>query len=328
VLGGALVLLVATVVILLRVPSGKYLLLVDPAHPVAPLVQVQGARPSKPGTLYFVDVQEKSASEFDALFPWIHPHSSFIPAGDIVPPCATPGQAEDAALEEMAVSQKIAATVALRHLGYHVVVRPAGVIVSQLFAKTNALCNLQPTDVIVSANGTPTPTVAALHRALGRLKPGDVVTLRVHRGGRTLAVPVRTVPTPGDPTRPLVGIAAEQAANIKLPIHVAIDANGIGGPSAGLAFALEVMQKLGRNVLHGHKVAATGEIGLNGAVGQIGGIKQKTYGARQAGAEVFLVPAGQNARDARRFAGPLRIIPVSTFDQALHALATLPPAKQ
>jgi PDZ domain-containing protein len=228
----------------------------------------------------------------------------------------------------MAISQKIAAAVALRQLGYHVVVRPAGVIVSQLFSQTNAPCNLQPTDVIVSANGTPTPTVAALHGALGRLKPGDVVTLRVRRGGKTLAVPVRTVPTPGDPTRPLVGIAAEQAANIKLPIHVAIDTSGIGGPSAGLAFALEVMQKLGRNVLHGHKVAATGEIHLNGGVGPIGGIKQKTYGARQAGAEVFLVPAGQNARDARRFAGPLRIIPVSTLDQALHALATLPPAKQ
>jgi len=89
----------------------------------------------------------------------------------------------------------------------------------------------------------------------------------------------------------------------------------------------ELMQKLGRNVLHGHKVAATGEIGLNGAVGEIGGIEQKTYGVRQAGADVFLVPAGQNARDARRFAGPVRIIAVRTFGQALHDLATLPPAR-
>jgi PDZ domain-containing protein len=74
-------------------------------------------------------------------------------------------------------------------------------------------------------------------------------------------------------------------------------------------------------------VAATGEIELNGAVGPIGGIKQKTYGVRQAGADVFLVPAGQNARDARRYAGPVHIIPVRSLDQALHALATLPPAQ-
>jgi PDZ domain-containing protein len=86
------------------------------------------------------------------------------------------------------------------------------------------------------------------------------------------------------------------------------------------------MQKLGRNVLHGHRVAATGEMELNGQVAPIGGIKQKTYGVRQAGADVFLVPAGQNARDARRYAGPVRIIPVHNIGQALHALATLPRA--
>ena len=94
----------------------------------------------------------------------------------------------------------------------------------------------------------------------------------------------------------------DQSATIKLPIKVAIDTSGIGGPSAGLAFTLEVMQKLGRNVLHGHKVAATGEMELNGQVGPIGGIKQKTYGVRQAGADVFLVPAGPE-REGR---APLR----------------------
>ncbi len=122
----------------------------------------------------------------------------------------------------------------------------------------------------------------------------------------------------------MVGFVPDQSARIKLPIKVAIDASGIGGPSAGLAFTLEVMQKLGRNVLHGHKVAATGEMELNGQVAPIGGIKQKTYGVRQAGADVFLVPAGQNARDARRYAGPVRIIPVHNINQALRALATLP----
>jgi len=155
------------------------------------------------------------------------------------------------------------------------------------------------------------------------VEPGAVVRLRVRRGGKLLTVPVRTVEAGG---RALIGFVPDQSATIKLPFRVAIDTSGIGGPSAGLAFALEVMQKLGRNVLHGHRVAATGEIELNGGVAPIGGVKQKTYGVRKAGADVFLVPAGQNARDARRYAGPVRIIPVRTFDQALHALATLPRA--
>ncbi|HJQ74412.1 MAG TPA: S16 family serine protease [Gaiellaceae bacterium] len=325
---GIVVLLAATVLILFSIPSGQYILLPDTAHPVAPLVQVEGARPAKAGTLYFVDVVERRASELEALFPWIRPHSSLAPAGAIVPPCATAAEAETAALQEMAFSQRVAAAVALRHLGYHVVVQPTGVVVSQLIGGTNAPCNLQPMDVIVAVDGHPTPTIAALRDVLGRVKPGNVVALRIHRGGRKLTVRVRTVATVQEPDRALVGFAPDQSATIKLPIRVSIDASGIGGPSAGLAFALEVMQKLGRNVLRGHQVAATGEIELNGAVGAIGGIKQKTYGVRQAGADVFLVPAaGDNARDARRYAGSLRIIPVRTFGQALRALATLPPAQ-
>jgi Lon-like protease len=327
VVGAVVVLLAVTIVILFSIPSGQYILLPDTAHPVAPLVQVQGARPAKSGTLYFVDVIERRASELEALFPWLRPHASLEPVGAIVPPCATAGQEVTAELQAMAFSQRVAAAVALRRLGYHVVVKPTGVVVSQLISGTDAPCNLQPMDVIVSVDGAPTATIGALRTALARVRPRDVVVLRVRRGSRTLTVHIRTIPTPGDPSRALVGFAPEQAATIKLPIHVAIDTSGIGGPSAGLAFALEVMQKLGRNVLHGHRVAATGEMELNGAVAPIGGVKQKTYGVRQAGADVFLVPAGDNAQVARRYAGPIRIIPVRTLGQALHALATLPPAQ-
>lgn len=324
--GGIVVLLAATVLILANVPSGHYLLLPDVAHPVAPLVRVQGARPAKPGTLYFVDVVERRASELEALFPWLHQHASLEPAGNIVPPCASAAQAEAAQLQEMAFSQRVAAAVALKQLGYHIVVRPDGVVVSQLYAETNAPCNLQPMDVIVAVDGTPTPTIPALERALGRLKPGDVVALRLRRAGRLRMVRIRTVHLPQDPNRAFVGFAPDQAATIKLPLRVSIDASGIGGPSAGLAFALEIMRKLGSNVLRGHRVAATGEMELNGSVAPIGGVKQKTYGVREAGADVFLVPAGDNAQVARRYAGPLRIIPVHTFKQALQALATLPQA--
>jgi PDZ domain-containing protein len=325
--GGIVVALLATVVILFSIPSGKFLLLPDVAHPVSPLVQVQGARPANHGTLYFVDVQERKASELEALFPWIHQHASLVPGGDIVPPCSTTQEAEEAQLQEMAFSQRVAAAVALRRLGYHVVVKPSGVVVSQLIAGTNAPCKLQPMDVITAVNGTPTPTVQALHAVLDKVKPGAVVNLRIRRGARLLTVPIRTVGIPQEPGHAFVGFAPDQAATIRLPIRVSIDATGIGGPSAGLAFALEVMQKLGRNVLRGHQVAATGEMELDGTVAPIGGVKQKTFGVREAGADVFLVPAGENAQEARRYAGPVRVIPVRTFGQALHALATLPRAQ-
>jgi PDZ domain-containing protein len=104
---------------------------------------------------------------------------------------------------------------------------------------------------------------------------------------------------------------------------VNIDLGQVGGPSAGLPFALDVLQELGTNVDHGLKVVATGEMELDGTVAPIGGVKQKTYGARRAGADVFLVPAGENAAEARRYAGNLRIIPVTSFQQALSSLSTI-----
>ena len=75
--------------------------------------------------------------------------------------------------------------------------------------------------------------------------------------------------------------------------------------------------------MRGHKIAATGEILPDGSVGPIGGIKQKTIGAREAHVDAFLVPAGDNAKEARRHAHGLRIIAVKNFPQALRALATV-----
>ena len=190
---------------------------------------------------------------------------------------------------------------------------------------THAVGKLEPTDVIRSVNGVKTLTIARLRTVLARAHPGQVVSLGVRRGDETQTVRVQTVADPADPHRAIVGFSPDQAALIKLPLRVQIDAGNVGGPSAGLAFALEVMEKLGHNVARGYKVAATGQMELDGTVSAIGGVKQKTFGVREAKADVFLVPAaGDNAAEARRYAHGLRIIAVKSFPQALRALATLP----
>jgi PDZ domain-containing protein len=147
----------------------------------------------------------------------------------------------------------------------------------------------------------------------------------VARGAQQVDLRVATIADPLRPRRAIVGFAPEQSASIHLPISVQIHSGEVGGPSAGLAFALEVLAELGRNVTHGYSVAATGEMELDGSVAPIGGIKQKTFGVRRAHVQVFLVPV-ENAADARRYAHGVRIIAVKSFPQALHALATLPQA--
>jgi PDZ domain-containing protein len=327
-IAGALIgLLVVAGIVLYLVPSNDYVLLPDVAHPVAPLVHVQGGHPPKgPGGIYFVDVFERQASMLESLFPFIRSGATLVPKSLIVPPGTSDQQARRADLAQMTISQRTAAAVALQRLGYHVIEEPNGVIVNALEIGSDAIGKLQPEDVIVSMNGKKTPTIASLETALSRFHAGTAVTLGVERTGKALTFRIRTIKDPLDPKRAIIGFSPDQSADIRLPIRVQIDAGNVGGPSAGLAFALQVMEDLGRDVDHGYRVAATGEMQLDGSVGAIGGVKQKTFGARKAGADVFLVPAaGDNAADARRYAHGLRIIAVKTFPQALRALATLPP---
>ena len=223
----------------------------------------------------------------------------------------------------MSDSQKIAPYVALKLLGYKTTAQSGGVTVLALEPKAPAAKVLKPGDVIVDVDGTAVRTVAELRAQLAPKHPGDQVDVRYMRGTETHKAKLHTIADPTDPKHALVGVTASDNLDVKLPLKVAIDAGGIGGPSAGLAFALDILQELGRNVTHGHDIAATGELTLNGQVLPIGGVKQKTLGARRAHVDAFLVPAGDNAREARRYADGLRIIPVENVQQALRSLATM-----
>jgi PDZ domain-containing protein len=323
--GTAAGIVVLAVLVLHLLPSNDFLLLPDKAHPVAPLVHVQGGHePPGPGGIYFVDVFERRANKLESLFPFIHSGATLVPAKLIVPPGVSDSSQRSADLREMSVSQRVAAAVALRTLGYKVVAKPAGVIVDAVALGSHAVGKLQPTDVIESVNGTKTPTISKLRAALADAKPGDTVTLEITRGTEHKTVTIKTVPDPLERSRALVGFTPAQSADIRLPLKVQIDAGNVGGPSAGLAFALQVMEELGHPVDRGNRIAATGQIELDGSISAIGGVKQKTFGAREAKADVFLVPAGDNAQEARRYAKGLRIIAVKSFPQALRALATLP----
>jgi PDZ domain-containing protein len=186
--------------------------------------------------------------------------------------------------------------------------------------------------VIVGANGKPVHTYQQLRAIVGRLRPGQRVRITYRRGDRTATSSIVTVsgppPAPNQPNRALIGILTSTAFRFKLPFNAKFDLGSVGGPSAGLAFALELLEQRGRDVDHGYRVVATGELAPDGSVLAIGGVEQKTIGARRAHADVFLVPQdGGNARDARRYAAGLRIIAVKSFQQALRALAALPPKR-
>jgi PDZ domain-containing protein len=304
--------------------SPSFLISPDQAKPLADRVHVEGERAKTPGGIYFVDVLVRRASWLEELVAPLRPDgANLVPEDAIRAPGSNDDDRRRQALEQMARSEDIAAAVALRELGYDVKAKPDGVIVEAIDPSAPAVGALQPTDVIVGAQGHEVHAPADLRGQLARLKPGQKVKLALRRGKENRNITVRTISAPDDPKRAAIGIRIGQSASIKLPIKVDIDLGDVGGPSAGLAFALDVMEELGRDIDHGYKVAATGELELDGSVVPIGGAAQKAIGARRAGVDVLLVP-GDNAAEARSTAGDLRVIPVDTFQQALRALATLP----
>jgi Lon-like protease len=329
-LAGLILLATAAAALLLVPGGGSYIFLPDAAKPVDPLVTVaDGDLPEReergaddPG-IYFVDVVVRRASLLERLVPGIREGATLVPEHAVNPTGIPDDARRRGSLRQMSRSQRVAAAVALRHLGYEVEAEPVGAFVAQVLAGTPAAGEIHPSDVIVSVDGEPVLMLAELRDRIAARGVGARLEIGVRRGDSDLTVALTTVESEIEEGRPVIGVLVEQEAEIRLPVEVEIDAGRIGGPSAGLAFALHLLEEFGEDITRGHRVAVTGEIELDGSVSSVGGIPQKTIGARRAGVDLFIVPAGDNAETAQRHADGLRVIPVSSFQQALQRLATL-----
>jgi Lon-like protease len=323
---GVIVLAIALVILVTR-GSNQYLEVPDEAHPLENLVQIPGSKQQNDGgDIYYVDVLLKPASLLESVVPFARPDGSdLIDRQLIVEPGISDRERFNLDLATMKVSQSVASVVALRQLGYKIPIRAGGVRVVSVTSGSHAAGLVLAGDVIVAANGKQVRTRVDLQGVLAHLKPGDRVKIAVRRGAKRLTLSIRTTADPQDPKRPIIGVLPIEALQVHFPFPIKFNLRKVGGPSAGLAFALELMEKKGREVDHGYKIAATGELQVDGSVTRIGGIKQKTIGARKSHVDLFLVPVdGDNAREAKRYAHGLRIIPVKSFQQALRVLATLP----
>jgi Lon-like protease len=314
--------LVATFVLYL-LPAEEFIFTPGTAKPLAEKVEVEGSRPNAQGGVYYVDVFVRRTSRLEDWFPFTRPEgSTVVPEHALLPPGTSETERDRQTASEMQRSEQVASAVALRELGYDVVVVPRGALVVGVFADSPAFEKLEQGDVIVAVDGRSVRTPTDLRHEISRRRPGEDVRIVVRRDGKRKELTVGTIADPQDPDRPVVGIQVDQQARIDLPLDVDIDLGRVGGPSAGLPFALEIARKLGREVTGGCKIAATGELALDGSVLTVGGLQQKTIGARKADVDLFLVPVGENATEARRYAGDLRVTPVESFQQALQRLAT------
>jgi Lon-like protease len=254
---------------------------------------------------------------FSALRAWLTPDDAVVPASEIYSAGQTQQQVVQQDTEQMLGSQQDATAAALCYLniGFKTVDSVAATVKS-----TPAAGVLQRGDVITAVDGQQINCHHDVVTMIRKRKPGADVTLTVVRRGAAKTI---TLPTKDVSGQAVVGVQLAPPKYV-FPFAVKINLSDIGGPSAGLMFALGIIDKLSpSNLTGGRFIAGTGEISPTGAVEPIGGIQQKMAGARAAGATVFLTPAANCPNTAGAVPSGLRLVKVGSLAGAISDLRAI-----
>lgn len=303
-----------------------YALAPGSARQVNDLVSVpDGERFLPKGKVLFTTVSLRKAIPFDIVRSWMDDDIKIVKEEDIRGK-TPPQQYRRLNLQEMDESKRTAIVVALRRLGHQVPARGQGALITTVIVGEGfpAEAHLQIGEVITEVDGQPVQFVEDAVSLLQAHKPGE--TVRVQVAGTDGASRIeQLVMARNDDGRAVLGVELQtHKLDYDLPFTVNIESGDIGGPSAGLAFTLGVLDDLTAGELTGgFNVAVTGTMALDGKVGEVGGVVQKTAAVIDSGAKYFLVPPGEYEAAKKRAGKRLTVIKVTTLEDALAALATL-----
>lgn len=248
---------------------------------------------------------------------WISPHDAVIPEEQVFPPGQTEQQVEKESAAEMSDSQEQATAAALRELGLTV---PETITVAEVQKDAPVASVIKVGDVVLGINGEPATDSNELRQEITSLEPGADVTVQVRRDGKELDL--TTMTTKADDGRTVLGIGLDP--QFRFPVDVKFGTKDVGGPSAGMMFALGIYDILTPGALTGGtKVAGTGTIDSRGEVGPIGGIQQKLVGARRAGASWFLAPQSNCDEVVGHVPDGLRVVRTSTLHESRLAVEAI-----
>ena len=255
----------------------------------------------------------------DVLSGWLDPTRTVIPVDVAYPPGVSVEQNREAAQIDMENSQQEAIAAALSYAG---IPFASTLVVSQSLEGGPSEGVLLADDVILQAMGTPVHTVSELRELIGISGVNTPLDLVIEREGREIDLQVVPRLSEGDSPMPMIGILVSGRYDFPLEIEIALD--NVGGPSAGLVFALGIVDKLtAEDITAGGVFAGTGTINARGEVGSIGGIRHKMHGALADGATWFLAPADNCPDVLGHIPDGLQVIPVATLDDAVDALVSV-----
>lgn len=293
-----------------------------------PLISIQG-RETFPtsGTLDLLTVRVtggpgSATTVWDVLGGWVDPTVAVRPVDEVFPPDVSEKDIEAENAAEMVTSQETATAAALGELGVPV---PTVLTVAGFAKGAPADGQLAVDDIVESLNGEPVVDLPELREGLQGVEPGDTVQVGVTRDGDERTIDVTTLDD-GD-GRTILGVFIDPTYTFPFEVKIAIE--DIGGPSAGMMFALGIVDKVTPGEMTGgERIAGTGTIDSDGAVGAIGGIQQKLYGASEAGADWFLAPTGNCSEVVGHVPDGLRVVEVATLSDAREAVEAIGEADQ
>ncbi|RZU32939.1 YlbL family protein [Blastococcus saxobsidens] len=284
-----------------------------------PIISVQGREPDETEgtlTLTTVGVSRGGLSLVQAVRGWFDDEVAVVPEEAVYPPDRSEEETRQANRQAFITSEQAAESVALAELGF-----PRKVVVREVPAESPSEGRLEEGDALESVDGRPVPDSQVLADVLSGIPAGTTVTVGYTRLGEPGTTTI-TTRAAEDRQGSLLGVSVLDQPSA--PFDVDIEVADVGGPSAGLMLTLGILDLVGdENLTGGKAVAGTGTIDLEGAVGPIGGIGLKMAAARDIGAELFLVPAGNCAEAVAAPDTGVPMAKVATLDDALEALADL-----
>lgn len=287
-----------------------------------PLIRIPGQQTyATSGALDLLTVSvlgspSRPADLLSVALAWFDPTKSVQPLETVFPAGTTAAQRDEQSRLQMQNSQQEAIAAALTKLGHDI---PRSLTVQSVQPGGPAAALVQVGDRIVSLNGAPATDLPTLRRAVAANGTGHPAELGIERAGVPSTVTVTPIEQGG---QIVVGVGV--AVSYQFPFEVSIALPNVGGPSAGMMFALGIYDKLTPGPLNGGQaVAGTGTIDAEGTVGAIGGIRQKLYGAQRAGATWFLAPAANCAQVVGHVPDGLRVVSVSTLQDSIDALGAI-----
>jgi len=319
----------AILVICASITVPYYALTPGAARPTEPLVSVEGAEafPSDGEVLFTtVHVEHLNLIDYARDRLGLLPESWNVLTEEEYLGPNTEAENEQLNASLMTNSKDVASYVALAHLGYDVSFSGTGAVVVQIVDGAPASGKLELGDTIVAIDGEKVELTEQVAQIVGSRAPGDTITLTIEKtDGSTDDVEVTLVAREDDPDAGFLGVATTtRDLTFNLPVDVEIDSGNVGGPSAGLAFSLAILDTMTPGDLTGGDVVAvTGTINPDSTVGAVGGVAQKVVASAEAGAEVFLVPTSELDQANSVAPDGIRVEPVDDLDDALAVLADL-----